>query len=84
MYSRFIHVAVISFLGVHSIAVKAPMPWDMCIRMFTAEIFTTGKKGGGGKKRKKEKKLEVPWMLVNWKRHGIPHNCRRMQEHCDS
>lgn len=51
------HVAVILFLGVHSIAVEAPVPQDIRTRMFTAEIFTTVRKNRGkkGRERKKQK-----------------------------
>ena len=67
MFSRFNHVAVISLLRIHSMAIKAFVPQDRCTRMFIVEIFITIKKRK--KKRKKKEKLEMLRTLMN--RNGI-------------
>ena len=50
MCSRFILVAGVSFLQVPSIAIKAPVPQDICTRMFMAEMFATVKREKGKRK----------------------------------
>ena len=63
-FSRFIYAAVILFLGIHYMAIKAFVPQDRCTRTFIVEIFGTVKKD----------KLEMLQTLMNRNRIHTPWN----------
>ena len=63
-FSRFIYGAVILFLGIHYMAIKAFVPQDRCTRTFIVEIFGTVKKD----------KLEMLQTFMNRNRIHTPWN----------
>ena len=69
-FSRFIYGAVILFLGIHYMAIKAFVPQDRCTRTFIVEIFITVKKD----------KLEMLQTLMNRNRIHTPWNIMRQPQ----